>query len=72
MRIAALDKEAIGIVALGQQDQSSSDASLPESSREVLRRVLAAAVSVGIKGYIDGSGSIAELPKLARIEVGSQ
>ncbi len=34
--------------------------------------LLATAVDVGIKGYIDVSGSVAELPKLARIEVGSQ
>jgi hypothetical protein len=33
---------------------------------------LAAAVAVGIKSQIDGSGSVAELPKLARVEVGSQ
>jgi ribose 5-phosphate isomerase RpiB len=67
LRITALDKEAVGIVALGQRDQSSSDVSFPETAREVLRRVLTAAVDVGIKGYIDGSGSVAELPKLARI-----
>ena len=33
---------------------------------------MAAAVAVGIKGQIDGSGTVAELPKLARIEMGSQ
>src|ERR1035438_7025240 len=71
-RIAALDKEAVRILAVGQRDQRSSDASFPESSREVLCRVLAAAVTVGIKGNIDGSASVAELPKLARIEMGSQ
>jgi hypothetical protein len=30
--IASLDKEAVGIVALGQRDQASSDASFPETS----------------------------------------
>jgi hypothetical protein len=52
-RIAALDKKAVRIVTLGQRDQTSRDASFPEPSREVLRRVLAAAVAVGIKGYIE-------------------
>ena len=39
---------------------------------QALRRLLAAAVGVGIKGQIDGSRGVAELPKLARIEMGSQ
>jgi hypothetical protein len=30
--IAALDKKAVGIVALGQRDQASGDASFPETS----------------------------------------
>jgi len=33
---------------------------------------LAAAVAVRIKGQIDGSGTVTELPKLARIEMSSQ
>ncbi len=37
-----------------------------------LRRLLTAAIPVRIKGQIDGSRGVAELPKLARIEVGSQ
>src|SRR6185295_9600984 len=28
--------------------------------------------AVGIKGYIDGSGTVTELPQLVRIEMGSQ
>ena len=39
---------------------------------ERLRRLLAAAVGVGIKGQIDGSRTVAELPKLARVEMSSQ
>jgi len=38
----------------------------------VLRSLLAAAVGVGIKGQVDGSGTVAQLPELARIELGSQ
>src|ERR1019366_2064337 len=70
--VAALHKETVRIVALGQRDQTSRDASFPEPSQEALRCLLAAAVAVGIEGEIDGSGSVAELPKLARIELGSQ
>jgi hypothetical protein len=33
---------------------------------------LAAAVGVGIKGQIHGSRTVAQLPKLSRIEMGSQ
>jgi hypothetical protein len=31
-RIAALDEEAVGIVAIGQRDQASRDASFAETS----------------------------------------
>ena len=58
-RIPTLDKEGVGIVAFGQRDQTSGDASFPESSRELLCRVVAAAVDVGIKGDINGSGGVA-------------
>ena len=71
-RITALDEEAVGIVAIGQRDAASGDASLPETPCEALRGLLAAAVGVGIKGQIDGSRTVAQLPKLARIEMGSQ
>src|SRR5260370_25457068 len=72
MGIATVDKEAVGVVALGQGDQASSDASLPKTSGEALRCLLAAAIAVRIQGQIDGLGTVTELPKLARIEVGSQ
>src|SRR5260370_11696377 len=72
MGIATVDKEAVGVVALGQGDQASSDASLPKTSGEALRCLLAAAVAVRIQGQIDGAGTVTELPKLARIEMGSQ
>ena len=72
-RIAALHKEAVRIVALGQRDPASVYALLSEPVvQSALRRLLAAAVGVGVKGQIDGSGAVAELPKLARIEMGSQ
>jgi hypothetical protein len=37
-----------------------------------LRRLLTTAIRVVVKGNIDGSRGVAELPKLARIEMGSQ
>ncbi len=45
---------------------------LSETVGKRLRRLLAAAIAVGVKGQIDGSRAVAELPKLARIEMGSQ
>ena len=65
-------EEAVGIVAVGQGNQASRDAPLPKTFGETLSCLLAAAVGVGIKGEIDGSGCVAELPELARIEMGSQ
>ena len=70
MSLATADKEAAGVLTLGQGDQASRYASLPEPSGEGLRCPLATAIAVRIKGQIDSSGGIAELPKLARIEVG--
>src|ERR1035437_5619102 len=72
LSIAATDEEAVGIVALGQGDQASGDAPFPKTSGEALRCLRAAAVGVGIKGQIDGSSTVAQLPELTRIEVGSQ
>ena len=72
MSITTADKEAVGIVAFGQRDQASSYASFPETSGEALCCLWAAAVAVRIKGQIDGAGTVAELPKLVRIEMGSQ
>jgi hypothetical protein len=34
-----------------------------------LRRLLAAAITVGVKGEIDGSRAVAQLPELVGIEV---
>ena len=67
--VATADKETVGIVSIGQRDQASRDASFPETLCEVLRRLLAAAVGVGIKGYVDGSESVAQLLELMGIEM---
>ncbi len=50
MRIAALNKETVGIMAIGQRYGPHVDALLSESAGERLRRLLAAAVRIGIKG----------------------
>jgi len=45
---------------------------LSEPAGKRLRRLLTTAIGVGVKGQIDGSRGVAELPKLARIEMGAQ
>jgi len=45
---------------------------LCEPAGKRLRRVLATAVRVRIKGQIDSSLALAQLPNLARIEMDSQ
>ena len=70
-RIAALDKEAVRIVALGQRDGANVHPLLSEPAGKRLCRLLTTAVGVGIKGQIDDSRTVAELAKLACIEMGS-
>src|SRR5580658_8875686 len=45
---------------------------LSEPAGKRLRRLLTTAIRVVVKGNIDSSRGVAELPKLARIEMGSQ
>ena len=56
--IAVLDKKAIRVVAIGQRDSANVYALLSEPAGERLRRFLAAAVSIGIKGQVDGSRTV--------------
>ena len=69
MRIAALDEEAVRIMAVGQRHGAHVYALLAEPAGKRLRRLLAAAVGIGIKGQVDGSRTVAELAELARIEI---
>ena len=71
VRIAALNKEAVRIVALGQRHGAHVYALLAESADKRLCRLLATAVPIGIKGQVDGSRTVAELAELARIEIGT-
>jgi hypothetical protein len=70
LSIAALQEEAVGIVALGQRDSASVYALLAEPAGKRLRRLLTTAIRIIVKSQIDGSRGVAELPKLARIEMG--
>ena len=69
MRIAASDEKAVRIMAVGQRDGTDVYTLPGEPAGERLRRSLAAAVRIGIKGQVDGSPLVAELTKLARIEI---
>jgi hypothetical protein len=48
--VTALDEEGVRIVAIRQHDSVSCYASLDESMREPLRRLLPTAVGVGVEG----------------------
>jgi len=50
----------------------SSYALFPKTSCEALGCLSTAVIAVRIKGHIDGSEIVAQLPKLARVEMGSQ
>src|SRR5262249_52707419 len=67
--IPALHEEGVGIVAIGQQHAASGDALRPEATCELLRGLLAAAVGVDIEGEINGAWTIAQLLKLAGIQM---
>ena len=56
-------------MAVGQRDCAHVYALLAEPAGKRLRRLLTTAVPIGIKGQIDGSRTVAELAKLARIEI---
>src|SRR5262249_57364759 len=59
-------------MVIGQQDFANVDTLLSEPAGKRLRRLLAAAVSIGVKGYIHSSRTVAQLPILAYVEMISQ
>ena len=69
--IAALSKEAVGIVPLWEPDQAGVNVSLLETLPEAMRGLLSAAIRIGIEGQINGPGCVAQLDKLACIQMGS-
>ena len=60
MPITALEKEGVGIVALGQHDAASEDAVCPETMGELLRGLLAGAAGIGIEAEIHGARAVAQ------------
>ena len=71
-RIAALDEERVWILALGQEHLASGDALRPETMCELLRGLLAAAVGINIEGEINSARAVAQLLKLAGVEMRAQ
>ena len=71
MRGAVPDKEAVRIVALGEDHGAHVYAFLSKPADKRLRRSLSTAVPIGIKNQVDGSRTVAELAELARIEIGT-
>ena len=69
MRIAASDEKAVRIMAVGERDGTDVYTLPGEPAGERLRRSLAAAVRIGIKGQVDGSWTVTELPVLVRVEL---
>src|SRR5580700_3293544 len=71
-RIASVNEEAVGIVAIRQKDTQCSHTLSGQSSRQPLRRSLAASAGVRIEGDTDRPGAVAKLPKLSRIQAIAQ
>lgn len=72
MSIAAVDKEAVRVMAIGQAYPSGSDTLRPKTTGKRLRCSWTTTVSVGIEGKIDRPGVIAQLLKLMCVEMVSQ
>ena len=59
-------------MAIGQEHAASGDALRSETKFESLRGLLATAVGVGIKGEINGARTVAQLLKLAGVQMRAQ
>ena len=71
MRIAALDEEAVRIMAVGQSHGTYVDTLLGQAASKRLSRLLTTAMGIGGEGQIHGSWTVADLAELAGIEVGT-
>ena len=71
MRIAALNEEAIRIMAVRQRHSTHVDTLLSQPASKRLSRLLTTAIGIGVKGQVDGSWTVAELAELARMEMGA-
>ena len=70
--ITALDEEGVRIVALGQEYAASGDALRAETLGESLRGLLAAAIGIDIEGEINRARAVAQLLKLASVQMRAQ
>src|SRR5882724_8980244 len=57
---------------MGQEDAASGDTLRLETMCQPLRSLLAAAISIDIEGEINGARAVAQLAKLAGVEMGAQ
>jgi hypothetical protein len=62
--VAALNKEAVRVVSVRQEDVEGGDALSPKAARHTLRRGLTTSVDVGIESKIDIPWPVAQLLKL--------
>src|SRR5207247_3943435 len=70
--ITALDEERVRIVAIGQEHVASGDTLSPETKCESLRGLLSTAVGVDIEGEVNGARAVAQLLKLAGVQMRAQ
>src|SRR5438067_7695724 len=66
---AAVDKEAVGVVTIGQVNREGFDAVRPQTLGELAGCSLPAAVVIGVESQVDGTqGAVAQLMKLSGIQ----
>ncbi len=59
-------------MTMGQEDAASGDPLRLETMCQPLRSLLAAAIGIDIEGEIDGARAVAQLAKLAGVEMDAQ
>jgi hypothetical protein len=67
--VAALNKEAVGVVSVRQEDMEGGETLSPKAARQILCRGLTTSVGVGIEGKVDSPRPIAQLLKLPRVRM---
>ena len=63
MSIAAVNEEAVRVMAIRQDDLSGRDTLRPKTTGKRLRCTWTTTVSIGIEGQIDRPRTIAQLPE---------
>ena len=68
-----MDKEAVGVVTIGQVNRKGFDAVRPQTLSELTGGSLPAAVLIGVEGQVDDTrNSVAQLMKLSGIQASPQ